>query len=738
MFKPRAGQSDVIEYTGGKMGVSAVPGSGKTQTLSYLAAKLVASDQLADDQEVLIVTLVNSAVDNFSSRVAQFLKEFNLMPRIGYRVRTLHGLAYDIVREHPGLIGLDNHFSIADERISEEILNYCVDSWKKTHPEFFEEYADNGYPIQKYRYDWLILLRSLSASYIKQAKDLCLSADDLRLKIRTGKFALPLLEMGSELYLEYQNSLFNRGAVDFEDLIRFSLKILNTFPEVLEKLRYRWPFILEDEAQDSSQIQEQLLRLICGESGNWVRVGDPNQAIFETFTTANPQLLRDFLKEEGVAECRMRYSGRSTRSIISLANRLITWTNQSHPVDALREALSEPLIEPTTANDPQQNPADEPLEIYLNSKAFTPEQEVNAIARSLQSWMTQNPDQTVAVLVPRNTRGAALGDELTKLDIPFIEMLKSSKATRDTARLLKEILDFYASPNSMRNYCLALTAILKAGKVYDQNKTVYNAFLKSLLKTERPEEFFSGEQLSLGDTDQAVIPDNLANTIIPAMNKLSRWQKTVLLPIDQMIMTISMEIFLDPPDLALAHKLAVILKTAGRLYYEWVLPDYCAELESIASNRFRLYGFSDDDLSFDPERYKGKVVISTIHKAKGLEWDRVYLMSVNNYDFPSVQPDDRYTSEKWFVRDQINLEAEALAQLKALDAEDLIMLAQPHGTATVSARLSYASERLRLLFVGITRAKRQLVVTWNTGRRADCSEALPLQSLRLWWEGRNA
>ena len=114
MFKPRVGQSDVIGYIGGKMGVSAVPGSGKTQTLSFLAAKLVSSDQLADDQEVLIVTLVNSAVDNFSSRVAQFLKEFNLMPRIGYRVRTLHGLAYDIVREHPDLIGLDNHFSIAD------------------------------------------------------------------------------------------------------------------------------------------------------------------------------------------------------------------------------------------------------------------------------------------------------------------------------------------------------------------------------------------------------------------------------------------------------------------------------------------------------------------------------------------------------------------------------------------------------------------------------------------------
>jgi len=52
-----------------------------------------------------------------------------------------------------------------------------------------------------------------------------------------------------------------------------------------------------------------------------------------------------------------------------------------------------------------------------------------------------------------------------------------------------------------------------------------------------------------------------------------------------------------------------------------------------------------------------------MHKAKGLEWDRVYLMSVNNYDFPSNMPNDRFISERWFVRSGLNLETEALAQL---------------------------------------------------------------------------
>jgi DNA helicase-2/ATP-dependent DNA helicase PcrA len=99
MFTPRPKQQEILAYRGGKMGVSAVPGSGKTQILSYLAAEIIASGLLEDDQEVLVVTLVNSAVDNFSRRVSAFVQARGLLPYLGYRVRTLHGLAHDIVRE---------------------------------------------------------------------------------------------------------------------------------------------------------------------------------------------------------------------------------------------------------------------------------------------------------------------------------------------------------------------------------------------------------------------------------------------------------------------------------------------------------------------------------------------------------------------------------------------------------------------------------------------------------------
>ena len=72
------------------------------------------------------------------------------------------------------------------------------------------------------------------------------------------------------------------------------------------------------------------------------------------------------------------------------------------------------------------------------------------------------------------------------------------------------------------------------------------------------------------------------------------------------------------------------------------------------------------DTGFDPDAHRGKVVIITNHKAKGLEWDRVYLMTVNAYDFPSALPGDNFIGEPWYIRDGLNLAAEALAELEAV------------------------------------------------------------------------
>ncbi|MBZ0309173.1 MAG: UvrD-helicase domain-containing protein, partial [Anaerolineae bacterium] len=115
----REAQRKIIEeYQGGLMGISAVPGSGKTFTLSYLAARLVqelAREYVPYEREVLMVTFANAAVNSFKSKIADILqRERRMLPYVGYRVRTLHGLAHDIVRERPGLVGLAEDFQIVD------------------------------------------------------------------------------------------------------------------------------------------------------------------------------------------------------------------------------------------------------------------------------------------------------------------------------------------------------------------------------------------------------------------------------------------------------------------------------------------------------------------------------------------------------------------------------------------------------------------------------------------------
>ena len=123
-----------------------------------------------------------------------------------------------------------------------------------------------------------------------------------------------------------------------------------------------------------------------------------------------------------------------------------------------------------------------------------------------------------------------------------------------------------------------------------------------------------------------------------------------------------------------------------------------------------------------------------MHRAKGLEWDRVYLMGLNNYSFPSGQPQDSYFSEKWFVRDSLNLEAEALSQLATLAGEDDYV----ESVATEEARFDLIKERVRLLFVGLTRAKQEIVVTWNVGQqyanKPDNQPSIPFVALQTWWE----
>jgi DNA helicase-2/ATP-dependent DNA helicase PcrA len=765
-FTPRPSQQNILQYNGGRLGIAAVPGAGKTHILSALAAQIIHSGALDGDQEVLIVTLVNSAVDNFESRIKRFFDN-PLQALYKYRVRTLHGLAHDIVREKPSRVGLEERFSIIDEREAAFIRREAVNAWLTSHS--IDDYLDPALDTSKQ--DWVRrsqlpdLVDSLANAFIRSAKDRLLTPESLRLKLDTSFAPLPLAELGYSIYADYQRALAYRGAVDFDDLIRLALTLLQSDDEFLERLRFRYPFILEDEAQDSSLSQQKILELLSGEGGNWVRVGDPNQAIFETFTTADPDLLRNFIQTNPSAD--MPESGRSQPAVIALANHLIDWVMQAHPEPQAQTALSLPYIQPVPEGYEPVNPSDNPEGIRFVSKKYTPEDELEAVVKSvkghLDSFGEDEQKPTIAVLVPRNQRGVDVINALKAKNVEVIELISSTSTTRAAAGSLNYLLSYLADPQSSRK-------LSKAYEVFRRDWRDSSSLRGAIATKQSPtdeQEIASQKPLAMtgnmelvkavGDVIRRI--SEVENFIAPSQANdwlaglveseafevieelrefrvnVQRWLNAVTLPIDQLVLTLAQDVFTEASDLALAHKLALVLRKAADDHDDWRLPELTSELAVIAKNERRFIGFSEDDSGFDPERHRGKVVVTTMHRAKGLEWDRVYLMSVNNYDFPSGMPNDRFISEKWFIRQGLNMEAEALAQLTALESNSEYDWYE-EGKATFTSRLGYIKERLRLFYVGITRAKKDLIVTWNSGRQGDATPSLAMSELMGWWEGK--
>jgi DNA helicase-2/ATP-dependent DNA helicase PcrA len=258
---------------------------------------------------------------------------------------------------------------------------------------------------------------------------------------------------------------------------------------------------------------------------------------------------------------------------------------------------------------------------------------------------------------------------------------------------------------------------------------------RSLRSLRQVEDFLYGDwgQLIEGAAD-AGGEDGLRSVLVRVLAEFradaTRWSRAARLPVDELVLTLGNDIFAEPAELALAHHLALRLDKVGRENPRFRLPEFAGELRDIAQNKLRIIGLSDDDSGFVPQ--PGVVTVGTMHSAKGLEWDRVYLMAVNTFGFPSGLEGDKYRGERYYLWPGTNLTAEGEAQLRLLAQRELASYSP--GTASAEARRNIAAERLRLLYVGITRARRELIVTANIGRfydRDPVRPALALEALAL-------
>jgi DNA helicase-2/ATP-dependent DNA helicase PcrA len=337
----------------------------------------------------------------------------------------------------------------------------------------------------------------------------------------------------------------------------------------------------------------------------------------------------------------------------------------------------------------------------------------------VEAFLAENTDKTIAILAPRNLRGFKYVQELERRQIPFVDsLLRSTSSTRLSASAIYHILSYLGDPRSSKKLSTAYQVWRRAERE-DEEHWPFNQQIAKLIKDcERVEDYIWPRPTDTWLEDIEIKfenPDAILDELTEFREVIRHWHSAIFLPIDQLILTIAQDLFLTPAELALAHKLSVLLRQFATSHPDWRLPEFTEEIKQIADNQRRFLGFSDEDSAFNPDLYPGQVVVATMHKAKGLEWDAVFLTAVNNYNFPSGEEYDQFQSEKWFVRDHLNLEAETLAQLLTL-VDDHPLDWYLEGQATLEARQDFIRERLRLLFVGITRARRWLTVTTNAGR----------------------
>jgi len=267
-------------------------GSGKTRVITYRIARML--DKGIPQSAILALTFTNKAAREMSVRVRQLLKR--KLPQL--TVSTFHAFGVQVLRKDITAIGYRQHFSIYDEGDRRELIK--------------ETGRDLG-------------LRAENMDLFEIGK---LFSD-----VKTGRAGFQgEAAQWERLYREYQRSLKAYNALDFDDLISLPIQILESDPALRDSYRERFRYVMVDEFQDTSRLQYRFLRLIAGD--NVCVVGDDDQSIY-SWRGADYENIRSFERDYPAREeIKLEQNYRSTGTILEAANGVI-----SHNTDRKEKAL---------------------------------------------------------------------------------------------------------------------------------------------------------------------------------------------------------------------------------------------------------------------------------------------------------------------------------------------------------------------------------------------------------------
>ncbi|MBI4127890.1 MAG: UvrD-helicase domain-containing protein [Parcubacteria group bacterium] len=302
-------QWEAVTAEAGPLLVLAGAGSGKTKVLTYRIAHLIASQKVAREH-ILAVTFTNKAAEEMRARIQRLLSKHvrrndlvtpSQPPETRVEnpafIGTFHALGVRILREAGAKVGVPPHFVIYDSEDQLTLLRAIE---------------------KELAIDTRELPPSTVREYIARAKVRLFSPEAMQDEAHTS-----IEKLMSRCYEEYMRRLRKLAAVDFDDLLNFTVKVLTEFPDIRDRFQTRFQFIAVDEYQDTNEAQYRMVRLLSEVNRSITVVGDDAQSIYG-FRGANIQNILSFERDYPDAKVIfLNQNYRSTKAILKVASHVI-------------------------------------------------------------------------------------------------------------------------------------------------------------------------------------------------------------------------------------------------------------------------------------------------------------------------------------------------------------------------------------------------------------------------------
>ena len=363
-------QREAVLATEGPCLIIAGAGSGKTKVLTHKIAYLI--DNGIAPWNILAITFTNKAANEMKERVEKLVGEVSKDIWMG----TFHGICVRILRKYIDRLGFRSDFIIFDTSDQKALIKECLKTF---------DIDDKIFTDKSVLYE------------ISNGKNEMLEPLQYKMKY-TGDFRR---EKIADIYELYQKKLKDNNAIDFDDIINFTIKILTENPDALEYYTEKFKYILVDEYQDTNKAQFTLVSILASKYGNITAVGDNDQGIY-SFRGADISNILNFQRDfPGTKLIKLEQNYRCTGNILKAANAVI-----KHNENKFDKKL-------WTENDEGNLPS-----IYCGEDEYD---EAIYIVQQIAHLKTEEyfKNSDFAILYRMNAQSRAIEDILRREDIPY-------------------------------------------------------------------------------------------------------------------------------------------------------------------------------------------------------------------------------------------------------------------------------------------------------------------------------